>query len=45
MTDDEFPEPLKEITPKTRRRNIILAVLLAAAAAFMYVSIFYKIGG
>ncbi len=39
----EDPKPYQEVTPSTRKRNLILAIALAAAALFMYVSLFVKL--
>jgi hypothetical protein len=36
---------MPSVNPNQRRRNLIVLVLLAALAAFLYVSVVFKIAG
>lgn len=43
MSDSGTTEQQHDTRPSTRKRNIILALILAAAVLVMYVSIFYRL--
>ncbi len=45
MTESTKTDAEPEVRPGARRRNIILGVILACAAFFMYASIFLRLSG